>query len=115
MEYSVAKHAVKTRNDFNVPLRASNTFTQRSKMKDKLYSSSIEGHIENRRDYVLLVGIRTGKHKGLRAYKNLLDGSDPICLLCNQEPQDLQHWLQRCQVTEKLRFNLFGKDSGGLD
>ena len=79
------------------------------------YSSSRECQIRSRRDQTLLAKLRTGKYKGLRAYKSLLDGSDPTCPLCNQEPQDLQHWLQRCQATEKLRFNLFGLDSGGLD
>ena len=48
-------------------------------------------------------------------YKNFLERSDPTLPLCNQELQDLQNWLQRCQTTEKLRFNLFGIDSGGLD
>ena len=57
---------------------------------------------------------RTGKYKRLRAYKSLLDGSDPTCPLCVQGSQNLQHWLQRCQATEKLRINLFGKESGGL-
>ena len=61
------------------------------------------------------MNFRTGKYKGLRAYESLLDGSDPTCHLCNQESQDLQQWLQRCQATEKLRFNLFGKNSGGLE
>ena len=79
------------------------------------YSSPRECQIRSRSDQTLLAKLRTGKYKGLHAYKSLLDGSDPTCPLCNQEPQDLQHWLQRCQATEKMRFNLFGMDSGGLD
>ena len=75
------------------------------------YSSSRECQIRIRRDQTLQAKLCTGKYKGLRACKSLLDGSDPTCPLCNQEPQDLQHWLQRCQATEKLRFNLFGLDS----
>ena len=55
------------------------------------------------------------KYKGLLAYKNILDRSDPTWTLCSQEQQDLQHWLQRCQATEKTRYNIFIKDSGGLD
>ena len=79
------------------------------------YSSSRECQIRSRSDQTLLAKLRTGKYKGLRAYKSLLDGSDPTCPLCNQEPQDIQHRLQRCQATEKLRLNLFGKHSWGLD
>ena len=33
--------------------------------------------------------------------------------LCSQKSQDLQHRLQRCPATEKLKFDLF--DLGGLD
>ena len=57
------------------------------------YRSSRERQIRSKRDQNLLAKLRTGKYKGLRAYKILLDGSDPTCPLCNQEPQDLQHWL----------------------
>ena len=55
------------------------------------YSSSRECQIRSRSDQTLLAKLRTGKYKGLRAYKSLLDGSDPTCPLCNQELQDLQH------------------------
>ena len=75
------------------------------------YSYSRDCQIRSRTDQTLLAKLRTGKYKGLRAYKSLLDGSDPTCPLCNQEPQDIQHRLQRCQATEKLRLNLFGKHS----
>ena len=60
----------------------------------------------------LLAKLRTGKYKSLRAYKSLLDGSDPTYPLCNQEPQDLQHWLQRCQTTD---WDLIFLDSVRLD
>ena len=44
------------------------------------YSSSREGQIENRRDQILLVNSVLRKYKGLRAYKSLLDGSDPTAI-----------------------------------
>ena len=59
------------------------------------YSSSREFQIQNRRYQTLLAKLCTGKYKGLRPYKILLDGCETTCPLCNQEPQDLQHWLQR--------------------
>ena len=64
------------------------------------YSSPRECQIRSRRDQTLLAKLRTVMYKGLRAYKSLLYGSDPTYPLCNQEPQDLQYWLQRCQATE---------------
>ena len=64
---------------------------------------------------IRLAKLCTKKYKGPRANKILLDVSDSTCPLCKQDPQDFQHWLHRCQTTEKLIFNLFGKDSGGLD
>ena len=82
------------------------------------YSSSKKCQIQSRRDHTLLTlqtQLRTWKYKALRAYKTFLDWPDPTCPLCNQESQNLQYWLQRCQATQKMRFNLFGKNSGGLD
>ena len=78
------------------------------------YSSSRECQIWSRRDQTLLAKHLTGKYKGLLAYKSLLDGPGSTSPLCNQEPQDLQHRLNRFQTTEKLRFNLLGKESWGL-
>ena len=75
-----------------------------------------ERMLTSRADQTLLAKIRSGKFTGLRAYKHLLDPDcDPTCNLCGEEPQDLEHWLQRCPATEAQRLVLFGPDSGGLD
>ena len=41
----------------------------------------------------LLTKLHTRKYKGIHAYKNLLDGYDPIYLWYNQKQYDHQHWL----------------------
>ena len=73
------------------------------------YSSSRWCQIGSRRDQAQLAKLRTGKYKELRAYKSLLNKSDPTCPLFYQEPQYLQHWLQRYSAIKKLRFDLFKK------
>ena len=50
------------------------------------YSSSRECQIRSRSDQTVLAKLRTGKYKGLHAYKSLLDEPDPTCPLSNQEP-----------------------------
>ena len=57
-------------------------------------SSSREFQMESRKDQTLLAKLLTEKYKGLRAYKILLDGSDPTSPLYYHEPQDLRHLLQ---------------------
>ena len=52
---------------------------------------------------------------GLRAYRGRVDGvTDPICDLCGQAPQTLEHWLQDCPATAVRRHQLFGTESGNL-
>ena len=73
------------------------------------YSSSREYQIGRRRDKTLLAKFRTGKYKGLSAYKSLLGGSDPTCPLSNQ-------FNTGCRDAKRHRnwdLNFFGKDSGG--
>ena len=53
---------------------------------------------------------------GLRHYRSVVDGiTDPICDLCRESPQTLEHWLQTCPATAQQRWALFGEDSGRLD
>ncbi len=50
----------------------------------------------NRADAVLLARLRAGHTSLLKAYANLLDSStDPLCPLCKEEPQTIEHWLRR--------------------
>ena len=59
--------------------------TQHERMAEvySAYSSSRECQIGRRRYQNLLLKLNTGTYKGLHAYKSLLDGSDPTCLICN--------------------------------
>ncbi len=51
----------------------------------------------NRADAVLLARLRADHTPLLKAYANRLDPSaDPLCPLCKQEPQTIEHWLRRC-------------------
>ncbi len=60
----------------------------------------------NRADAVLLA---TPLRK---AYAHLLDpAADPTCPLCKEEPQTLEHWLQRCPNLDVLRQHTFGSPS----
>ncbi len=63
----------------------------------------------NRADVVLLAHLRASHTPLLRAYANLLDPSAiPLCPLCKEEPQTIEHWLRRCPRT---RQNIFGSPS----
>ncbi len=45
----------------------------------------------------------------VKAYANLLDPSaDPLCPLCKEEPQTIEHWLRMCPRFDATRQNIFG-------
>ncbi len=69
----------------------------------------------NRADAVLLGRLRAGHTPLLRVYANLLDPSaDPLCPLCKEEPQKIEHWLRRCPRLDVTRQNIFGSPSPPL-
>ncbi len=48
----------------------------------------------------------------LKAYANLLDPfADPLCPLCKEEPQTIEHWLQRCPRLDAIRQSIFRNPS----
>ncbi len=58
----------------------------------------------NRADAVLLARLRAGHTPVLKAYANHLDPSaDPLCPLCKEEPQPIEHWLRRCPRLDATR------------
>ena len=80
------------------------------------FSQDRERRITSRRDQSLLAQLRSGHYIGLREYEHRIGRADsPVCNLCNQGDQDLQHWLVECPATEAQRFSLFGSHSGRLD
>ncbi len=55
--------------------------------------------------------LRYGHTPLLKAYADQLDTAvDPKCPICGEEPQTVEHWLQRCP----LRQQLFGEPSPPL-
>ena len=79
-------------------------------------SPKTESQVESRADQSLLAKLRSGHCMGLRHYRSVVDGvTDPICDLCRESPQTLEHWLQSCPKTARQRWDLFGGDSGRLD
>ena len=70
----------------------------------------------SRQDQSLLAQLRSGHYLGLREYQYRIGRVEsPVCNLCGQGEQDLQHWLVDCPATEAQRFKLFGPYSGRLD
>ncbi len=52
--------------------------------------------VSSRRDAVLLARRRAGHTPLLKAYANQIDTTvDPKCPSCGEEPQTVEHWLQR--------------------
>ncbi len=59
-----------------------------------------------------LACLRAGHTPLLKEYANLLDPSaDPLCPLCKEEPQAIEHWLRRCPRLDAIRQNIFGSPS----
>ncbi len=40
--------------------------------------------------------------------------ADPLCPLCKEEPQTMEHWLRRCPRLDATRQNIFGSPSPPL-
>jgi ribonuclease HI len=71
--------------------------------------------MESRRETVLLAQLRSGHCRHLAAYSRLVNPlADPICTLCREEPEDLEHWLQRCPARLQKRTAIFGDPSPPL-
>ena len=89
---------------------------QRVKAVYEALSTTRERQITNRRDQTLLAQLRSGHSTALQAYRHRIGIADsPLCPRCQQEPQDLEHWFQRCPATEARRRTLFGAENGRLD
>ncbi len=71
--------------------------------------------VSSRRDAVFRARLRAGHTPLLKAYANQLDKIvDPKCPSCGEEPQTVEHWLQRCPNVVALRQKLFGEPSPPL-
>ncbi len=71
--------------------------------------------VSSRRDAVLLARLRSGHTPLLKVYANQLDTTvDPKCPNCGEEPQTVEHWLQRIPNAVALRQKPFGEPSPPL-
>jgi hypothetical protein len=62
-----------------------------------------------RREQVLLAQLRSGHCSKLAAYCRIVNPTaDPTCPRCGEEPEDLEHWLQRCPARAQKRWQIFG-------
>ena len=72
--------------------------------------------ISNRRDDVLIARLRSGHNPSLKQYLHHLDPSqDPLCPNCQEELQDLVHWLRDCPALSSVRQRVFGCHQGSLE
>ncbi len=64
---------------------------------------------------LILARLRAGQIPLLKVNFYLLDPSaDPPCPLWKEEPQIIEHWLQRCSRLDAERQNIFGSPSSPL-
>ena len=75
------------------------------------YSHQKEMLVASRNEQSLLAKIRSGHTILFAAFRNRIDDTkDPTCPLCNDAPQDLEHWMTTCPGTLAARYELFGPD-----
>ena len=80
------------------------------------YSEKEELKVKNRKGQSLLAKIRSGHTVLFAAYRHWVDETqDPTCPLCQEAPQDLEHWMTACEGTREKRMELFGADFNRLD
>ena len=69
----------------------------------------------SRSEFVQLSQLRSGHSLLLAAYRTRLNPDlDPTCPRCGDEPESLEHVVQRCQASEALRADCFGHPSPPL-
>ena len=68
---------------------------------------------KSRRQAVLLAQIRSGHHKELGYYSNLIDPTESaVCNHCvSGEIDDTEHWLTSCSSTKDARLEIFGSEN----
>ena len=66
----------------------------------------------SRSEFTQLSQLRSGHSLLLAAYRTRLNPDlDPTCPRCGEEPESLEHIVQRCQASEALRVDCFGHPS----
>ena len=75
------------------------------------YNADKEREITSQQDQVTLAQLRTGKHRALQAYGNMIDGEvSPTCQHCKEEDHTLEHWFLRCPATLQAKQEIFRGD-----
>ncbi len=68
--------------------------------------------INNQAGAILFARLGAGHTPLLKAYANLLDlSADPLCPLCKENPQTIEHWLRRRPRLDATKLNIFGSPS----
>ena len=63
----------------------------------------------DRKMAVLLAQLRSGHCSGPAGYGSIIgSAASPICPRCDEEDEDLEHWLQRCPATATQRLRILG-------
>ena len=111
--------------DSSIPLRTARTIIHK-KIRDrptthhlgkKFYPSVRQDRddveCKSRRQAVLLAQIRSGHHKELGYYSNLIDPTESaVCNHCvSGEIDDTEHWLTSCSSTKDARLEIFGSEN----
>ncbi len=66
-------------------------------------------------DVVLLARLRASHTPLVKAYVTLRNPSaEPLCPLCKEDPQPVEHWLRWCPRLDATRQNIFGSPSPPL-
>ncbi len=63
---------------------------------------------------MVLARLRAGHIPLLKAHALLDPSADPLCPLCKEETQTIEHWLRRFPYLDATRQNFFGSPSPPL-
>tara|TARA_B110001454_G_scaffold192176_1_gene192306 strand:+ start:1042 stop:4992 length:3951 start_codon:yes stop_codon:yes gene_type:complete len=111
------------RRSNSVPMRTARTIIRKeindgpikhrlaSKFYAKVKQDLDDAQSTTRKKAVLLAQVRSGHHKELAYYDNIIDPTESdACRSCTSgEVDDTEHWFTRCEQTAAARQRIFGK------
>ena len=82
---------------------------ERTRQIYSAYNKDTEKEFKSRMEQVTIAQLRSGKHRALKAYENLINGDvSSECPRCKEEDHTLEHWFLRCPGTLQARQDIFG-------
>ena len=110
--FNTAKSIIKqeVKDDPIAHVRTAACYTSYSLKKDRKA-------VKNRKEAALLAQLRSGHCLKLGAYAHRVNpDKSEFCVRCDRkEPDDLEHWLQRCDQTAAARQKIFGETKLSLE